>query len=141
MTVTEDARIGPGPRLRTRRLLALLADLASVLAFASAGKSSHEAGDPSWVVLAIAWPYALAAVVAHAGLLWRGRLPARVWPEGVVVLAVTYLLGMSLRVASGRGMAVGFLVVAAIFLTITLLGWRGVVRLVLSRRARSREAR
>ena len=141
MTVREDARVGTGPRLRLRSVLALLADLACVLAFASAGKSSHEAGDSSWVVLAIAWPYALAALVVHAGLLWRGRLPARVWPEGVVVLTVTYVLGMALRVASGRGIAVAFLVVAVLFLAVTMLGWRFATRVVQSRRARSRDAR
>jgi len=43
---------------------------------------------------------------------------------------VTYVLGMALRAASGRGLAVGFLIVAAIFLAATMLGWRGVVSLV-----------
>jgi len=58
----------------------------------------------------------------------------RLWPEGGVVLAVTYVLGMILRVLSGRGIAGGFLVVAALFLALTLLGWRGVVRLAARRR-------
>lgn len=109
-----------------RSLLPLLADLLCVLAFALGGKSSHEPGETDLVVLVIAWPYALAAVLAHLGLLARGRRPARLLPEGVVVLAVTYLLGMVVRVLAGRGIAVGFLVVAAVFLTVTMLGWRWV---------------
>ncbi|CAN5515772.1 DUF3054 domain-containing protein [soil metagenome] len=117
-------------------LLPVVADLVCVLVFAAAGKGSHEAGASEWVVLAIVWPFALAALVAHAGLFRAGRPAERVWPEGVVVLATTYLLGMVLRLVSGRGIAVGFLVVALIFLTVTLLGWRAVRRLVVARRDR-----
>lgn len=125
----------PAPHPAVRWLLPLLADLVCVLVFASAGKSTHEAGDSNWVVVAIVWPYALAAALAHAGLLIRGRRTWRVWPEGAVVLASTYLLGMCLRVISGRGIAVGFLVVAALFLALIMLGWRGVVQLAARRRA------
>ena len=118
------------PRRTPGWLLPLVADLVCVLVFAAAGKSSHEASDSEWVVLAIVWPYALSVVLAHAGLLLRGRLTRRVWPEGVVVLAVTYVLGTLLRAASGRGIAVGFLVVAVVFLALTMLGWRTILRLV-----------
>ena len=121
-------------RPATRWILPLLADLVCVLAFAFGGKSSHEASDSNWIVLVIVWPYALAAALAHAGLLWRGRPTRRIWPEGVVVLAVTYTLGMLLRVASGRGIAIGFLVVAIIFLTLTMLGWRVATDFVARRR-------
>jgi hypothetical protein len=117
-------------RRTTGWLLPVLADLVCVLVFAAAGKSSHEAGDSEWVVLAIVWPYALSVVLAHAGLLLRGRHTRRVWPEGAVVLAVTYVLGMVLRLLSGRGIAGGFLVVAVVFLALTMLGWRTVLRLV-----------
>lgn len=120
----------------TRRawLPALLADLLCVLVFAFGGKSSHEAGDSNLVVLAIVWPYALAAVLAHVVLLARGRQPRRVWPEGIAVVATTYIVGMLLRAGSGRGIAVGFLVVAAVFLAVTMLGWRSVAQLLARRR-------
>ena len=103
----------------------LIADLLCVLALALGGKSSHDEAGSFWVVLAIAWPYALAAVLTHLWLLLRGRQASRVWPEGVIVLAVTYVLGMALRAVSGRGLDPAFLVVAGIFLTLTMLGWRG----------------
>jgi FtsH-binding integral membrane protein len=106
----------------------LAADLACVLVFAWGGKSTHEAADSDWVVLAIAWPFAVAAALAHAGLAWRGRSAGRPLPEGAVVAVATYLGGMLLRVLAGRGVAPGFLVVAAVFLTATMLGWRIVVR-------------
>ncbi len=116
-------------------LLPLLLDLVCVLAFAAAGKGSHEPGRSEWVVLAIVWPFALAVLVAHAGLRARGVAPGTVRPAGLVVLVVTYVLGMVLRVVSGRGIAVGFLVVAAIFLAVTLLGWRAVAAVLARRRA------
>ena len=122
------------PRPAARWWWPLVADLVCVLALAAGGKSSHEAGESDWVVLVIAWPFALAVVVAHLGLALRGRPTGRVWPEGVTVLAVTYALGMVLRALSGRGLAPGFLVVAGVFLAVTMLGWRGVARLVRSRR-------
>lgn len=118
----------------TRVLAPLLADLVCVVVFAAAGKSSHEASDSEWVVLAIVWPFAVAVALAHAILRWRRARPARVWPEGALVVAVTYVLGMALRVLSERGIAVGFLIVAAVFLSLTMLGWRGAVRLAGSRR-------
>ncbi len=108
-----------------------------VLALAVGGKSSHEANESDWVVLVIVWPYALAVGVAQVWLASRGRPARRAWPEGAIVLAVTYVLGMVLRAISGRGLAPGFLVVAAIFLVVTMLGWRAVVQLS-TRRSASR---
>jgi len=112
-----------------------VADLVCVLALAVGGKSSHEANDSDWVVLAIVWPYALAAGLAHVWLTSRGRRAGRAWPEGGIVLGVTYVLGMILRAISGRGLAPGFLVVAGIFLALTMLGWRGVAQLATRLRA------
>lgn len=121
----------------SRWLWPLAADLGCVLALAVGGKGSHDAGESDWVVLAIGWPYALAAGLAHAWLASRGREARPVWPEGAIVLAATYALGMLLRAVSGRGLAPGFLVVAAVFLAVTMLGWRGVVRLAALRQARA----
>lgn len=120
-----------------RWLWLLLADLACVLALALGGKNTHEAGDSDWVVLVIAWPFAVAAALAHVWLLSRGRPTARIWPEGATVLAATYAIGMLLRAISGRGLAPGFLVVAALFLTATMLGWRAVAHLAGVTRRRS----
>jgi hypothetical protein len=122
------------PHPTVGRLWPLVADLVCVLALAVGGKSSHEAHESDWVVLVIAWPFAVAAALAHMGLARRGGPTRRVWPEGAIVVATTYLVGMVLRAASGRGLAPGFLVVAALFLAVTMLGWRAVV-LLAARRA------
>lgn len=121
------------PRPASDWLPPVVADLVCVLVFAIAGKSSHEASDPGSVVLAIMWPFALSVVIAHAGLLMGGRQSRRVWPEGVLVLSATYVLGMLLRVVSGRGIAVGFLVVAVLFLALAMLGWRSILAFAASR--------
>lgn len=114
----------------------VIADLLCVLALALGGKDSHEPGASNLIVLTIAWPFVAAMLVGHLLLAWRRRPARRPWPEGVLVLAVTYALGMLLRGLSGRGLAPGFLVVAALFLTATMLGWRLVVRLVARLRTR-----
>jgi DUF3054 family protein len=112
-----------------------MADLVCVLALAIGGKGSHEMSEPNWVVLAIAWPYAVAASLAHVWLVSRRRPTRRAWPEGVIVVAGTYVLGMLLRAISGRGLDPAFLIVAGLFLALTMLGWRAVVQLMTRRRA------
>lgn len=121
------------PPPTARRLWPVVADLLCVLALALGGKNSHDEAGSLWLVLVIAWPYAFAAVLAHLWLTVRGRQASRVWPDGAIVLAVTYVLGMALRAVSGRGLDPAFLVVAGLFLTLTMLGWRGVVRLISAR--------
>lgn len=123
------------PRRSALPLLpALLADLGCVVGFALGGRSTHESGGTVSVLLAIAWPFAAAALLAHGLLLLRGQPPVPIWPSGVLVVGLTYVLGMTLRVVSGRGVEGGFPVVAALFLAATMLGWRAVV--VLARRSR-----
>jgi hypothetical protein len=122
------------PRQTVRWLWLLGADLLCVLALALGGTSSHDEDGSLWLVLVIAWPFASAAVLAHLGLLARGRQAARMWPDGLIVLVATYALGMTLRAVSGRGLDPAFLVVAGAFLTVTMLGWRGVLQLVRHRR-------
>lgn len=123
------------PSSTTARIWPLAADLVCVMALAAGGRSSHEADEPVSIVLAIGWPFAVAATLAHLGLGLRGRPTARSWPEGALVVAATYALGMVLRAVSGRGLAPGFLVVAALFLAVTMLGWRLVVALRQRRRS------
>jgi hypothetical protein len=100
--------------------------------------------------LSRAWPGAAAPRAAAPGLP-AGRLrnrpaksvvdravdlrwPAAVWPAGVIVWVCTVAVGMVLRVVSGQGTAVAFVVVALVFLGLFLLGWRAAAQLT----ARSR---
>lgn len=107
----------------------LLADLVCVVAFAAGGKSEHDESAAWWVIARIAWPFLVACLLGWLVVVRRGWDPLRWRPAGIAVLASTYVLGMALRLLSGRGIAPGFLIVAICFLTVTLLGWRGLVAL------------
>ncbi|MFD4422630.1 DUF3054 domain-containing protein [Agromyces sp. NPDC058484] len=119
---------------------ALLLDAVLVVAFAVIGRRSHAEGlDPAGV-LGTAWPF-----LAGLGVGWLAtrawRHPLAVWPTGVVMWASSVVVGMLLRLVSGQGTAVAFVIVAAVTLAILLIGWRGVAWLIM-RRSRARvEAR
>lgn len=108
----------------------LAVDVAAVLLFAAVGRRSH---DESAATLAgtlgglahTAWPFLVALALGWVLVLARGwRRPARVRPAGLAVWAVTVLGGHALRLVSGQGSAVSFLVVTAVVLGGLLLGWR-----------------
>jgi len=120
----------------TRPALVLLVDVVLVVVFAAIGRATHD-GDvlgPAGSGLATtAWPFVVALglgwLVSRA---WRAPLaPVR---TGLIVWAVTVVVGMVLRAVSGQGVAVAFVIVAAITLGLFLVGWRGIARLVSRRR-------
>lgn len=108
-------------------LACLLADVVCVLLFALGGHQSHEAHSSQAVTLRIAWPFLVGALLGWAILVRRSWSARLVWPAGVTVLAATYVIGMVLRLVSGRGISGGFPIVTLVFLAITMLGWRGFV--------------
>ncbi|MBF4562996.1 DUF3054 domain-containing protein [Microbacterium sp. VKM Ac-2870] len=111
-------------------------DAVLVAAFAAAGRASHDG--EVWTGLATtAWPFLVALVLGW--LIAQGwKAPLAVVRTALPVWAVTLVGGMLLRVASGQGIAVSFVIVAGIVLAVFLLGWRllahGVVRLRARRR-------
>lgn len=107
----------------------LVLDAVLVVVFAVIGRSSHAEGLDVAGVWGTAWPFLAGLAVGWlAALAWRH--PLAVWPTGVVVWAGTLLVGMLLRIASGQGVALAFIIVAALSLAILLIGWRGVALLV-----------
>lgn len=109
--------------------IAAVIDLVCVVAFVALGIRSHNESDS---LLQVAAPFVAALAVA-----WVVAAPLRA-PEslkaGAVIWLVTLVGGMLLRRAMGDGTAATFIMVAATFLAVTMLGWRG-VREILSRRA------
>lgn len=109
-------------------------DVVFVVVFVLIGRASHRedlAGSintlwPFVVGLAVGW------VVARA---WRSP-QALVW-TGITVWAVTVVVGMLLRAASGQGVEVAFVIVTAIVLAVFLLGWRALSRLFRRRMSRA----
>ncbi|WP_159945581.1 MULTISPECIES: DUF3054 domain-containing protein [unclassified Nocardiopsis] len=124
-------------RLSPAAPVALLADLACVLAFVVIGKVDHQTGTALASVAATAWPFAAAVFLGWvATLAWTA--PVRIWPTGVFVWAVTVAGGMVLRLLTGENAPLSFVVVTSVFLAATMLGWRAAALLV--RRARRRRA-
>jgi hypothetical protein len=106
-----------------RTAWACLADLCCVLIFVVIGRANHHAGGGLAGLADTAWPFLTGAV---AGMLatrsWRR--PVAVLPTGVGIWLCTVAIGMLLRVMSGQGTAVAFILVALAFLGLFQLGWR-----------------
>ena len=113
----------------------LVADAALVVVFAVVGRASHhEAVDPPGLA-STAWPFLAGLAIGWlVTLAWRA--PTRPWRTGLGVWAVTLVAGMLLRVAVGQGTALPFVIVAAAFLLVALMGWRVIATVVGRRRAR-----
>lgn len=116
---------------------AAVLDALLVVAFAIAGRGSHAEGLDVAGVWGTAWPFLVGAAVGWAAA-FAWRRPAAVWPTGVAVWAGALVVGMALRVLTGQGTAVPFIVVAAITLALFLIGWRAVAALVVVLRDRRR---
>ena len=121
------------PRRASWRITAPLAavlDAVAILVFAAAGKSSHAEHGGVHEVLVIAWPFAAGAALGWlAHVMLRRTAPLTV-SGGWWVLAGAVLGGHVLRVVSGRGTAVAFVVVSVIALSVLLVGWRALSRLL-----------
>jgi hypothetical protein len=114
-------------------------DILLVLLFVLIGRGSHNEGFSPLGTLQTLWPFvaglALGWVVTFA---WRH--PRHIsWP-GIPIWLVTIAAGMLLRMASGQGVQLSFVIVASIVLGVFLVGWRVLVRLV-GTAARRRAAR
>ena len=111
--------------------IAAVIDLICVVAFVAIGMQSHNETDDT--LLQVAAPFVAALAVA-----WVVAAPLRA-PEslraGVVIWLVTLVGGMLLRRVAGDGTAATFIMVAATFLAVTMLGWRGVREWFSRRRA------
>lgn len=119
-------------------IAALALDVGLVVAFTATGRASHES-DVLSGLWQTAWPF-LAALAAGWLVTMAWRAPAAPVRTGLGVWAVTLVGGMLLRAASGQGTAVPFIIVAALVLLLTLVGWRTIAHGVSRLRARPRIA-
>jgi hypothetical protein len=106
---------------RVKPWIAALLDLICVVAFVALGIQNHAESDS---LLKVAAPFVAALAVA-----WIVAAPLRA-PEtlkaGAVIWLVTLVGGMLLRRVTGEGTALTFILVAAGFLAVTMLGWRAI---------------
>lgn len=114
-------------------------DICCVLIFVVIGRASHAKGETLAGIASTSWPF-----LAGLGIGWlacrnwrragarddlRAPDPAGLVPAGVGAWLCTVAFGMVLRVVSGQGTAVSFIIVACAFLGLFLLGWRLLWRL------------
>jgi len=100
-----------------------VADFCCVAAFVVIGRASHSQGETLAGVVHTLWPF-LAGLAAGWVATRAWRRPRAIMPVGAGVWLATVTLGMLLRVVSGQGTAVVFVVVALAFLGLFMLGWR-----------------
>ena len=115
-----------------RAALGLLADVCCVLLFVVIGRANHHAGETAAGVASTAWPF-LAGLAAGEVATRGWRQPRALVPTGVGVWAGTVIGGQLLRVISGQGTALAFIIVSVLFLGLFLLGWRLAVRMFAQR--------
>lgn len=112
-------------------ILALVLDLLLVVLFSALGNREHSTGSSVSDAIVTAWPFL--AGLAVGWLVTRSwRQPARLWPEGIIVVIITVAVGMVLRVLFTTGGApLAFILVATGTLTLLLLMRRLISRLIM----------
>jgi hypothetical protein len=111
-----------------RALIALLADVVSVIVFCTIGRRSHAEGLTVAGIAQTAWPF-LAGTAVGWLLIGGWRRPFTVIPTGVTVWVCTVVGGMLLRKATSAGVSTSFVVVASLSTAVLLLGWRAAAAL------------
>lgn len=99
-----------------------------VLAFVIIGRANHHAGLTLAGVVSTSWPF-LAGTVIGLLVTRAWQRPFLLYPTGVGVWVCTVVFGQALRVISGQGTAIDFILVSFAFLGLFVLGWRVVVQL------------
>jgi hypothetical protein len=106
-------------------------DLAAILLFVGIGRSVHDHGVNVAGMASTTWPFFLGLFVAWLALA-ASRRSGLTPIDGAVVCGITVLVGMSLRVVSGQGIAPAFVLVSLGFLGACSVGWR-LVRVLFQR--------
>ncbi len=116
-------------------LPAIAVDVICILIFAIIGRSSHQEATDLLGVAHTAWPFLAGCLLGTVtGRTWRAPVSLG---SGVAVWLGTVVGGMSLRVLTGAGVQLSFIIVASIFLALLLIGWRALFRLIQHARANS----
>jgi hypothetical protein len=112
-------------------------DLVAVVVFVLLGRFSHGEDEALTGVLITLWPFLCGMLVGWLVLLLTGTRPVG-YPAGAIIVVSTVVVGMVLRgTISHSGTPVTFVIAAAAFLTLCVIGWRSVAHLVRSRTNRS----
>lgn len=117
-----------------RAVGAFVLDVLLVVLFAAIGRRSHDESGAAAGVLSTAGPFLAGLVLGWVvSLAVRRSAPVSV-NSAVSVWFATVFFGMVLRVLTGRGIAVSFVIVASVVLAVFLLGWRWAAGFIARRR-------
>jgi Protein of unknown function (DUF3054) len=120
-------------------LPAIAVDVICILIFAIVGRSSHQETTDLLGVAQTAWPFLTGCLAGTViGRTWRHPGSLR---SGVAVWLGTVAGGMVLRVLTGDGVQLSFILVASFVLALFLIGWRAIFRLIQHARSRGEAAR
>ncbi len=106
-----------------KRFWPLLLDVVFVVIFAIVGRASHSHDLTLAGIFETGWPFVVACITGWVTLTFRAD-PGTDWSAGMFIWMMTLAGGMILRLVAGGTTAVAFIVVAGIFLALTLIGWR-----------------
>src|SRR5688572_26955501 len=118
-----------------RILPAIAVDVICILVFAIVGRSSHQEATDLLGVAHTAWPFLAGCLVGTLiGRTWRHPYSLK---SGAAVWLGTVVIGMTLRLLTGAGVSLSFVIVASCVLALFLIGWRAGLQLIQHARART----
>jgi Protein of unknown function (DUF3054) len=116
-----------------RILRGFLIDVACVLVFVLIGRRNHGEGSAASGVLRTAAPFLMALVLGWVAARRQWAL-AETWRFGIPLWVGTVALGLVFRrVLFNDGTAAAFIIVAALFLGLVLVGWRAIAQRTFAR--------
>src|SRR3954468_16916842 len=123
------------PDRTLRPWIAAAADLAVVVLFVAIGRRSHHEDARLAGFLRVCWPFAVGLLVGS--LVTRLPQAPLAWTRAIGAWLLTVAVGMVLRIViEDRDLSVAFIIVTLVFLGAGMLGWRGALRLIRTRRTR-----
>ena len=120
-------------------LPAIAVDVICIMVFAILGRSSHQETTDLLGVAHTAWPFLAGGLIGTLiGRTWRHPFALK---SGAAVWLGTVAGGMVLRLLTGAGVQLSFIIVASCVLALFLIGWRVIFRLIQHARSRGATAR
>jgi len=107
---------------------AFLIDFLAILIFVLIGRDAHKHSFSIAGIASTLWPFAAGLLLSWLYLRLR-HLDGTSRRGGAIIVLITVTIGMILRVISGQGTAVTFIIVALTFLSFMLIGWRELLSL------------